>query len=124
MLPLTADMLHVVGPRVELIGVTQAWEKLGHGTVEGRSVFAWRSRYVLLYSGGDWRLQYGMGFAIASSPTGPFVKSDVALLGIGGVVHGAGGGSFFLDASSAPWLVFHGWVGAGRDLYVSRLSIS
>jgi beta-xylosidase len=123
-LPLTDDMLHAAGPRTELIGVTQPWEKLGHGTVEGPSVFAWGSRYVLLYSGGDWRRQYGMGFAVATSPAGPFVKSDLPLLRTGGARSGAGGGSFFLDTDGAPWLAFHGWVGAGRELYVSPLTIS
>lgn len=123
-LPLSADMLSVVGPRVELIDVTEPWERAGRGTVEGPSVFAWGSRYVMLYSGGDWRARYGMGYAIASSPMGPFVKSDGQLLANGGSLAGPGGGSFFTDLSGRPWLAYHGWSGAGRALYVSRLSIS
>lgn len=124
-LPLSADMLSVAGPRVELLGVTQGWERIGNATVEGPSVFAWGSRYVMLYSGGDWRGQYGMGFAIASSPLGPFVKSELPLLRSGGALAGPGGGSFFVDRIGAAWLAFHGWVGgAGRELYISRLAIS
>lgn len=122
--PLSADMLSVAGPRVELFGVTQDWEALGKGTVEGPSVFAWGSQYVLLYSGGDWRGQYGMGYALATSPTGPFVKSNSALLRNGGSLAGPGGGSFFTDTRGRPWLAYHGWSGGGRELYLSPLSIS
>src|SRR5438270_151830 len=81
------------GGRTGLVGVTQAWVRLGHGTVEGPSVFAWGSRFVLLYSGGDWREQYGMGYAISASPLGPFVKSTTPLLSGGAGLAGPGGGS-------------------------------
>ena len=123
-LPLSADMLHLAGARVELIGVTKSWEKIGDATVEGPSVFAWGSRYVMLYSGGSWRGRYGMGFALASSPLGPFVKSDRPLLWNDGALSGPGGGSFFVDTTGTPWLAYHAWVGGGRELYVNRLSIS
>ncbi|HET9782529.1 MAG TPA: family 43 glycosylhydrolase [Candidatus Dormibacteraeota bacterium] len=92
--------------------------------MEGPSVFAWASGYVLLYSGGDWRGQYGMGYAIATSPTGPFVKSSDALLRNGGSLAGPGGGSFFTDTSGRPWLAYHAWIHSGRELYLSPLSIS
>ncbi len=123
-LPLSADMLKVAGPRVELITVTQPWESVGNATVEGPSVFVWGSQYVLLYSGGDWRGKYGMGFALSNSPLGPFVKSDAALLRSGASLAGPGGGSFFTDSNGAPWLAFHGWGNCGRELYVSKLAIS
>lgn len=56
--------------------------------------------------------------------TGPFAKSELPLLRTGGGLAGPGGGSFFMDAKGAPWLAYHGWVGSGRDLYVSPLAIS
>ncbi|HET7465435.1 MAG TPA: family 43 glycosylhydrolase [Candidatus Dormibacteraeota bacterium] len=123
-LPMTSDMLGVAGPRAELLGVTEAWESGRNGTVEGPSVFAWGSRFVLLYSGGDWRGRYGMGYAVATSPLGPFVKSTTPLLQTGGPLSGPGGGSFFTDSNGRPWLAYHGWLGAGRVLYVSPLSIA
>lgn len=123
-LPLSADMLSAAGARVELMDVTENWERAGKGTVEGPSVFAWGQHYVMLYSGGDWRGAYGMGYAIATSPMGPFVKSEGQLLRNGGSLAGPGGGSFFLDPSGRPWLAYHGWSGTGRALYVSPLSIS
>lgn len=123
-LPLNDDMVSIAGPRVELFGVTQGWEAIGNRTVEGPSAFVWGSRYVILYSGGDWRGQYGMGYAVANSPTGPFVKSDTPLLRNGGSLSGPGGGSFFTDFRGRPWLAYHAWIGGGRDLYLSPLSIS
>jgi beta-xylosidase len=122
--PLSEDMLSVAGARTELFGITQPWEAVGQGTVEGPSVFVWGSRYVLLYSGGDWRGQYGMGYAIAASPTGPFVKGSAQLLENGGALAGPGGGSFFTDTSGRAWLAYHAWSGPGRVLYLSRLSIA
>jgi beta-xylosidase len=122
--PLSADMLSVAGPRVELIGVSESWERAGNGTVEGPSVFAWESSFVMLYSGGDWRKAYGMGSAIAASPMGPFVKTGRPLLRNGGSLVGPGGGSFFAAAGNRPWLAYHGWSGGGRALYLSPLSIS
>lgn len=122
--PLSADMLSVAGPRTELFGVTQDWEAEAFPTVEGPSVFAWGSKYVMLYSGGAWRGRYGMGYAIASSPTGPFVKSTTPLLRTGGGLTGPGGGSFFRDSAGRPWLAYHGWADGGRQLYLSRLAIS
>lgn len=123
-LPLSADMLHVAGPRVQLITVTEGWEKAGHGTVEGPSVFAWGSGYVMLYSGGDWRGPYGMSYAVGASPLGPFVKSGRRLLGGDGTLVGPGGGSFFVDADGRPDLAYHAWSGGGRVLYVSPLLMS
>ena len=88
-------------------------------------MFAWGSGYVMLYSGGDWRGQYGMGYAVATSPTGPFVKSSSdALLRNGGSLTGPGGGSFFSDSSGRPWLAYHGWLHGYRELYLSPLSIA
>jgi xylan 1,4-beta-xylosidase len=123
-LPLSLDMLRVAGPRVELLRISQAWERVGSGTVEGPSVFAWGSRFVMLYSGGDWRGRYGMGYAIAGSPLGPFVKSTTPLLQTGASLSGPGGGSFFTDSRGRPWLAYHAWLGAGRVLYASPLAIS
>lgn len=123
-LPLSADLLSAAGPRTELLDVTAEWEKAGHGTVEGPSVFAWGSHYLMLYSGGDWRGPYGMGYAVGASPVGPFVKTDRRLLGGDGSRSGLGGGSFFTDSSGRPWLAYHAWLGTGRALYLSPLAIS
>lgn len=122
-MPLSEDMLGVAGPHVELLKVTESWERAGNGTVEGPSIFAWGSTYVMLYSGGDWRQAYGMGYAIATSPMGPFVKSETPLLRNGGSLVGPGGGSFFVDLSGRPWMAYHAWLGEGRALYMTPLSI-
>lgn len=123
-LPLRDDMLGVAGPRVELFGVSRPWEAAGTATVEGPSVFAWGSRYVLLYSGGSWRGDtYAMGYAIGTSPLGPFVKGEAPFLRSGGSLVGPGGGSFFRDLAGRPWLAYHAWSGDGRVLNLTPLTI-
>jgi beta-xylosidase len=121
--PLSSDLLHVAGPRTELFGVTEAWESGVNGTVEGPSPFRWGDSFVVLYSGGDWRRDYAMGYATANSPLGPFIKHPGPFLQGGGGLKGPGGGSFFTDSDGQPWLAFHAWADSGRELHVGRLGI-
>jgi beta-xylosidase len=122
--PLTRDLLHVAGPRVELFGVSQEWEFQGMGTVEGPSVFRWGRSYVLLYSGGDWRSGYGMGWATAASPLGPFSKQPGPFLHETGPLTGPGGGAYFTDAAGRPHLAFHARTGTARELHIASLKVT
>ena len=71
-IPLAADLVHAAGPRQPLFGVTQPWEG---DVVEGPWMTHHGNGYYLLYSGGNFtNATYAMGYAFASSPTGPFVK--------------------------------------------------
>lgn len=77
-IPLSSDLVHAAGPRTPLFsGDPGTWEQTGltTPTVEGPSVTLHNGTYYLLYSGGNWRGAYGMGYATATSPTGPFTKS-------------------------------------------------
>lgn len=121
---LTPDLLHEATPRVELFGVTETWEMTpGNATVEGPSVFKAGRTYVLLYSGGDWRAEYSMGYATAPTPLGPFMKAPAPLLTTDASVTGPGGGSYFEDAKGKPWLAYHAWDAGARDLHLRPLRI-
>jgi beta-xylosidase len=77
-IPLSSDLVHAAGPRTPLFsGDPGTWEQadIRTPTVEGPSVTLHNGTYYLLYSGGNWRGAYAMGYATATSPTGPFTKS-------------------------------------------------
>lgn len=123
-LPLSADLLHAAGPRKELFTVSQPWE-YGSGsagnTVEGPFAIEHRGVYDLFYSGSAWENTYGMGYATASSPLGPFTKSrrNPILRGTSGVV-GPGGGSVVRGPDGRWWLVYHAWAGPGAHMADTR----
>lgn len=75
-IPLTDDLLHAAGPRTPLLKGGHGWElSRGQPLVENPWMERRGSRCFLFYSGGDWRGAYGMGYATAGSPTGPFAKA-------------------------------------------------
>lgn len=112
-LPLRHDLLGASGPRVELFGVTQRWETGPFfSTVEGPWLIKHGRLYYLFYSGNDIVRDYGMGYATATSPLGPFHKSsrNPILRGTADV-HGPGGGSVFTGPHGGLWLAYHAWTG-------------
>ena len=123
MLPLTPDLLHAAGPRVELLGVTQPWE---HGaeytTVEGPFVIREQGLYYLFYSGNDWKHDYAMGFATGPTAAGPFTKSNANPVLSGGLDHGPGGGSLF-RADGRWMLAYHAWGTRGRTLHMASICL-
>jgi beta-xylosidase len=75
---LSADGSALVGERKLIIENDQPWE--AH-LVEGMWVTKQDNRYYLFYSGNDFSTEeYGIGVAIAGSPTGPFTKSREPIL--------------------------------------------
>jgi beta-xylosidase len=77
-IPLTPDMLAASGPRTPLIsGAAGTWEAAGVSapTVEGPFAEIHNGTYYLFYSGGSYAGAYGIGYATATSPAGPFTKS-------------------------------------------------
>jgi beta-xylosidase len=66
--------------------------------------------YYLLYSGGNWQGAYGMGYATAASPTGPFTKSprNPILAGTPSVLSPGGADTPVIGPHGATWLVYHG----------------
>jgi beta-xylosidase len=118
-LPLTDDLLHAAGPRRELFGVTQDWERGTVETVEGPSPAIHDGLFYLFYSGNSWRGDYGLGYAVSASPLGPFVKGpENPILHARVDRTGPGGGSVLVDSTGGWWLAYHAWTGNGRALYV------
>ena len=62
--------------------MSEPWEaRPGYQTVENPFLFEHDGLYYLLYSANDWRTpDYAMGYAVSSSPLGPFVKAGAPLL--------------------------------------------
>ena len=123
---LAPDLVHAVGPRVELFSGTQAWEQRGTvKIVEGPWMHRRGSGYYLLYSGGDWQGDYAMGYGVGTSPLGPFAKSqgNPILKGTANVI-GPGGGSVVTGpATGADQMIYHARSAPGqpRTLRIDRL---
>jgi hypothetical protein len=109
-IPLTDDLLHAAGPRIPLLKGDGGWELSGdRPLVENPWVERRGSRYYLFYSGGDWRGAYGMGYAIADSATGPFVKApENPILRETDRVRSPGGGMIVRGPAGGDWLLYHG----------------
>ncbi len=83
-------------------------------TLEGPTVRFRLGRYWLLYSGGAWtEASYGVSYAVADGPLGPFhepPRARPALLAtIPGRVIGPGHNSIVEGPDGADWLVYHAW---------------
>ena len=121
-IPLTGDMLHAAGARQPLFTMTQPWEL---DVVEAPWMVRHGGKYYLLYSGGRFSdASYAMGYAIASAPTGPFIKSLTnPILAAKDDVVGPGGGSVVIGPHGGDWLIYHGRAVAGgaRTLRVDPL---
>jgi beta-xylosidase len=121
-IPLASDLVHAAGPRQPLFSMTQPWER---DVVEGPWMTHHRNGYYLLYSGASFAdASYAMGYAFASSPTGPFVKpSSEPILKSTADVIGPGGGSVITGPRGDDWLIYHGRAtpGGARTLRIDPL---
>jgi hypothetical protein len=119
---LAPDLVHAAGPRHPLFTMTRAWEG---DVVEGPWMLRHGSAYYLLYSGGSFtNATYAMGYALGTSPTGPFAKpSPAPILKSTPEVIGPGGGSVVTGPRGVDWLLYHGRAVAGgpRTLRIDPL---
>jgi GH43 family beta-xylosidase len=92
----------------EMYGRVADWH-----TLEGPFVVARDGRYFLLYSGGAWEEPtYGVSYAVADAPLGPFhepVHGPAILQTVPGVVLGPGHNSVVRGPDGADWIVYHAW---------------
>lgn len=84
--------------------------------VEGPSAVYHQGRYYCFYSGGAWHgPNYGVGFAVAEHPLGPWiddraVHGPTVLRGIEGRVHGPGHNSTVVGPDGTTlYMVYHAW---------------
>jgi len=121
-IPLRSDLLRASGPRVPLFSSGAAWES---SVVENPWMRRRGAVYELFYSGGVFSAAYGMGYATAASPTGPFTKSPTnPVLHDSATVKSAGGGSLVTGPAGGTWVAYHGRAGsfaAERDLRIDRV---
>ena len=97
-------------------------------TLEGPFVVGRGGRYWCLYSGGAWTSPgYGISFAVADSPLGPFSEPDVVgpalLRSRPGRLEGPGHCSVVAGPDGRDYLVYHAWDAehTARRMCVDRL---
>ena len=97
------------GKPVELIRPTEPWETKRGAVTEGPWMLKHRDTYYLLYSGtAASSLDYAIGYATASAPTGPFLKySRNPIVKRAGGALGPGHGCVVKDGASRLWSVYH-----------------
>lgn len=96
------------------ISVSQPWEKSQKPPVadiaEGPFMLRHNNLYYLFYSANHFKSQdYAVGYAVAKSPSGPFVKyeNNPVLIGDGKNIYGTGHHSFFRSNSGQMYIVYH-----------------
>ena len=97
-------------------------------TLEGPFVLKRLGRYWCLYSGGAWTEEnYGVSYAVADAPTGPFsdapTDGPALLRTVPGRVLGPGHCSVIVAPDGTDWLVYHAWdpERTARRLCIDRL---
>lgn len=93
----------------ECIRPTQPWERKEGRVNEGPYVIRHEGRYYLFYSGNGYTSQeYGVGFAVADHPTGPWEKFEGnPILQSPDTLRGVGHGAFFKDKKGDLHYVYH-----------------
>jgi beta-xylosidase len=133
------DMEHLAGDPVPVLAATADWQlfqrqRAMYGsvydwyTLEGPCVVKRLGRYWCLYSGGAWTgAGYGVSYAVADSPLGPFIEPETdgpALLrSRPGELEGPGHNSVAVGPDGNDYLVYHAWDRArtARRMCIDRL---
>jgi arabinan endo-1,5-alpha-L-arabinosidase len=132
------DMTRLEGDPQTLLRASGDWQLFRAGremygqvydwyTLEGPFVRKRGGRYHLLYSGGAWEEPtYGVSYAIADHPLGPFhepVTGPVVLQTVPDRVLGPGHCSVVQDADGADWIAYHAWDPGRtrRQMWIDRL---
>lgn len=105
---LSADGLTLVGTPTKLIKQDQPWEgKL----IEAPTLWKHGAKYYLFYSANFYgNCSYAMGYAVAPSPLGPFVKPRTTpWLSSTSDVCGPGGQDIVTAGDGRTWMAYHMW---------------
>jgi Glycosyl hydrolases family 43 len=125
-IPLTGDLMHAGGVRVPLVaGVPGSWEANGvpAPNVEGPFVEQHNGLYYLFYSGGSFQTAYGMGYAMSTSPTGPFTEAagNPIFTDTASAFSPGGADTFVTGPHGGQWMVYAARLGsyaANRTLWI------
>jgi arabinan endo-1,5-alpha-L-arabinosidase len=128
MVPLADDLIHVVGQPQPVVRASCPWQIYERNRnykgkvweawncVEGPFVLFHNDRYYCLYSGGAWHSEnYGVGFAVADNPMGPWIdemaqRGPTVLKGAPPKVIGPGHNSVVLGPDNRTlFCVYHAW---------------
>lgn len=112
-----SDPLTPTGEAAVVIRPTEAWEKISGHVTEGPFLLKRDGVYYLMYSGtGADSPNYGIGYATAKSPLGPFEKfKGNPIAQRGGNVLGPGHHSVIEGPDKNLWLVYHQKWDEGRN---------
>ncbi|MFC4453828.1 glycoside hydrolase family 43 protein [Deinococcus sonorensis] len=106
--PLSPDGQTLTGKPKDLIYNGQLWEG---NLIEAPFMYRHGSHYYLFYSAAAWDTDtYAVGYAVATSPLGPFKKSaNNPLVATTGPVAGPGGQGIITDGRGQTWMYYHAW---------------
>lgn len=110
------------------INVSQTWEEVWPRVNEGPFVFKHNDKYYMTYSANSYESQfYGVGFATATSPTGPWTKYEKnPVLQKPGNLVGVGHSAMFTDKEGKLRIVFHAHNNTSqihpRHMYISTVT--
>jgi putative cell wall-binding protein/GH43 family beta-xylosidase len=128
---LSPDARTITGNPTILLEQSAAWE---NPTIEQPSIVRQGFTYFLFYSGGWWESSgYGIGYATATSLSGPYTKqtSTGPWLGSSSGASGPGALDTFVGPGGELWATYHAWPGAVgydpqggiRTMRVARLEL-
>ena len=120
---LDEQTLTAVGEPTPCIQPSRRWENGDWN--EAPYVLQQGQWYVLLYSANPWFTDdYAVGYAVARSPRGPWVKPpNNRVLGREMGLRGPGHCGLVPRGDGGWWIVFHALSGEGRDAYLGRLDL-
>lgn len=107
---LKEDLLHIVpGSERKCLEMSQEWEMVWPAVNEGPFVLYHNGLYYLTYSANSFESpKYGIGYATATSPEGPWTKYEGnPIYQCVGRLEGVGHHAFFKDANGKGRIVFH-----------------
>ena len=133
------EMDRLAGAPVPVLGPSADWQIFRRARAMYGSVYDWHTlegpfvvkrggRYWLFYSGGRWSSKgYGVSYAVADSPLGPFVEpageGPAVLRSRPGALEGPGHNSVVVAPDGQDYIVFHAWDAAhtARRMCIDRL---
>lgn len=129
---LSPDGMTLVGRPTVLLSHDRRWEQ---PLIEAPSMVRVKSRYYLFYSANWWESpSYCIGYAIGTSPLGPFTRVTRRRPWFRSCdeVAGPGGQEFFTDSTGALCMAYHAWApgtvgyggGGARTLRIARVDTS